>query len=147
MAKGEPMTKTLGITDYPIAEQAPERLRTATGKSLAEIDLEAVRAGRIGLDDLKITAEALRLQAEIAEAAGRPTLAQNFRRAAELTAVPQEVIFGVYELLRPGRAKSRADLEAAADRLEADHGAAGMAAFVREAAALYDKRRLFGQRF
>ena len=140
-------SRKLAVIDYPIAEQAPERLRTSTGKSLAEIDLEAVRAGSIGLDDLKITAEALRLQAEIAEAAGRPTLGQNFRRAAELTAVPQEVLFRIYELLRPGRAKSRAELDAAADRLEAEHGAVSMSAFVREAAALYDKRRLFGQRF
>jgi propanediol dehydratase small subunit len=141
------MTRKLGIEDYPIAEQAPERLRTRSGKGLAEIDLEAVQAGRIGLDDLKITAEALRLQAEIAEAAGRPTLARNFRRAAELTAVPQEVIFSVYELLRPGRARSRSELEAAAQQLETEYGAGLMAAFVREAAAVYERRRLFAQRF
>jgi propanediol dehydratase small subunit len=140
-------TEKLGLADYPIAEKSPDRLRTATGKQLAEIDLDSVRQGRIRLEDLRITAEALRRQAEIADAAGRPTLAQNFRRAAELTAVPQDVIFRVYELLRPGRAKSRADLDAAADKLEADHGARLMAAFVREAAALYEKRRLFGQRF
>jgi propanediol dehydratase small subunit len=141
------MTRKLGIADYPIAEKTPEALRTASGKRLAELDLEAVLEGRVRLEDLCITEQALRLQAEIAEAAGRPTLAQNFRRAAELTAVPQEVIFAVYELLRPGRARSRAELEAMADRLEADHGAPLVAAFLREAAALYEARRLFGQRF
>ena len=139
--------RKLETTDYPIAEKSPQSLRTATGKRLAEIDLEAVMAGRASLDDLKITAEALRLQAQIAEAAGRPTLAQNFTRAAELTTVPQAVIFELYELLRPGRATSRSVLDAAAKRLRDEYGAATMAAFVEEAAAVYERRRLFAQRF
>ena len=48
------------------------------------------------------------MQAEIARAAGRPTLARNFERAAELVDVPQDVILQLYELLRPGRAKDKA---------------------------------------
>ena len=41
---------------------------------------------------------------------GRPTLAQNFERAAELVNVPQDVIMQVYELLRPGRARTKQQL-------------------------------------
>ena len=72
-------------------------------------------AGEVELEDLRITPAALRLQAEIARAAGRPMLAENFERAAELVDVPQDFIMQVYELLRPGRAKDKAPLlEAAA---------------------------------
>ena len=53
----------------------------------------------------------------------------------------------VYELLRPGRARKRADLEAAASRLRQEFGAERMAAFVEEAAEVYDRRGLFTFRY
>ena len=43
------------------------------------------------------------MQAGIARAAGRDRLALNLERAAELVAVPQDVILETYEMLRPGR--------------------------------------------
>ena len=57
------------------------------------------------------------MQAEIARAAGRPMLAANFERAAELVDVPQDFIMSVYELLRPGRAKDKTPLLEAAQTL------------------------------
>lgn len=141
------MSEELGIADYPVAEKRPELVRGPRGKGLDAITLEAVLAGEVTLEDLRITPDALRLQAEVARAAGRPTLAENLERAAELVAVPQEAIMRVYELLRPGRAESAEVLRAAAAELRERHGAPGMAAFVEEAAAVYEARGLFRRRF
>jgi propanediol dehydratase small subunit len=137
----------LGIADYPLAENRPEIVRGKRGKGLEEITLDAVIEGRVTLDDLSITSSALRQQAEIARAAGRPTLAQNFERAAELVDVPQDTIMRMYELLRPGRAQSKDELLAAAKDLETRYGAKAMAAFVAEAAEVYERRGLFKKRF
>jgi len=61
--------------------------------------------------------------------------------------VPQTVIMQTYELLRPGRAKDRQTLLDAAERLRRDHGAERMAAFVEEAAEVYERRGLFTFRY
>jgi len=137
----------LTIGDYPLAEKRPEIVRGKRGKGLDEITLDAVLEDRVALEDLRITARALRQQAEIARAAGRETLAENFERAAELVDVPQDTIMRVYELLRPGRAESKSALLAAARELREQYGANIMAAFVEEAAAVYERRGLFKKRF
>ncbi len=142
MSKGK-----LGIDDYPLAEKRPETVSGARGRGLDDITLEAVMAGEVEMADLRITAGALRAQAEIAEAAGRSALAGNFRRGAELASVPQEVIMEIYELLRPGRAQDRQVLHEAAERLRRDYAANDMAAFVEEAAEVYEKRGLFTFRY
>ena len=72
--------------------------------------------------------------------AGRPQLAENFRRAAELAEVPEETIMLIYNALRPGRA-SQADLEKLADSLQRDFKASRCARFVREAAEAYFKKQ------
>ena len=87
------------------------------------------------------------MQAEISRAADRPMLAENFERAAELVDVPQDFLMQVYELLRPGRAKDKAPLLAAAARLREEFSADRMARFVEEAAAVYERRGLFTYRF
>jgi propanediol dehydratase small subunit len=137
----------LTIGDYPLAEKRPEIVRGKRGKGLDEITLDAVLEDRVALEDLRITARALRQQAEIARAAGRETLAENFERAAELVDVPQDTIMRVYELLRPGRAESKSAILAAAMELREQYGANVMAAFVEEAAAVYERRGLFKKRF
>ncbi|MGE0025147.1 MAG: diol dehydratase small subunit [Hyphomicrobium sp.] len=137
----------LSIADYPLAEKRPELVRGKRGKGLEDLTLDAVVEDRVTLEDLSITAEALGQQAEIARAAGRPTLAQNFERAAELVDVPQETIMRVYELLRPGRAPSKDVLLAAARELGEIYGAKSVAAFVAEAAEVYERRGLFKKRF
>ncbi len=137
----------LTAADYPLAERRPEAVTGKRGKCLEALTLDAVVGGSVTLEDLRITTKALRQQAEIARDAGRPTLAGNFDRAAELVDVPQETIMRVYELLRPGRARSKADLTAAAAELRDTYGAKLMAAFVEEAAEVYDRRGLFKSRF
>lgn len=139
--------KPLTTADYPLAEKRPDLVRTRSGKALDDLTLDALETGGVALEDLRITPDALRQQAEIARAAGRPTLARNFERAAELVDVPQDVILRVYELLRPGRAKGKADLLDAAQLLRATYKAEQMAAFIEEAAAVYERRGLFSKRF
>ena len=141
------MRRKLGIADYPLSEKRPELVRGPTGKPLGEVTLDKLVAGAIGMEDLRITAEALGHQAEIARAAGRPTLAENFDRAGELVDVPQDFIMQVYELLRPGRAQAKADLLSVANTLRANYGAERLARFVEEAAEVYERRGLFTYRY
>lgn len=133
--------------DYPLAETRPEAVRGRRGLSLADVTLEAVVEGRVTMADLAITPQALRAQAAIARAAGRPRLADNFERAAELVDVPQDEVMALYELLRPGRTRSAEPLLDAARRLRETYGAPRMAAFVEEAAAVYARRGLFAFRY
>jgi glycerol dehydratase small subunit/propanediol dehydratase small subunit len=133
--------------DYPLAETQPAQVRGPRGLSLEDITLERVLDGSVTMEDLRITPDALIAQGEIARDAGRPTLARNFARAAELVNVPQDVIMQVYELLRPGRARSRQQLLEAARMLKEQYGATRIAAFIEEAADTYEERGLFTFRF
>src|SRR6476619_3447219 len=137
----------LPIAEYPLAEKRRDIVRGKRGKGLDEITLEALLEDRVTIEDLRITAAALRQQAEIACGAGRGPLAANIERGAELVDVPQDTIMRIYELLRPGRAQSRDELLAAARELRDQYGAERMAAFVEEAASVYQRRGLFNKRF
>jgi propanediol dehydratase small subunit len=139
--------RRLELDDYPLAETRPDEVRGARGLSLNDITLDAVMAGNVTMEDLRITANALQQQAEIAQAAGRASLAANFLRAAELTAVPQDVIMATYELLRPGRAADKQVMLDAAQRLRHEFAAERMAQFVEEAADVYGRRGLFKFRY
>jgi propanediol dehydratase small subunit len=121
------------VPKYPLSEKSAELLRTPSGKRFDEITLDAVMAGGVGMEDFRVTAEALELQAQVAEAADRPQLAENLRRAAELVGVPEDTILEIYRALRPGRA-DKVELLALADRLVATYDANRCAALVREAA-------------
>jgi hypothetical protein len=78
----------LTTADYPLSVNRPDLLRTPTGKALSELTMDAVVSGALTAADVRIAPETLLLQAEIADAARRPQLAANFRRAAEMTAIP-----------------------------------------------------------
>jgi propanediol dehydratase small subunit len=133
--------------DYPLAETQPGEVKGKRGKRLSDITLDAVLSGAVGMEDLRITPEALAAQGEIARDAGRPTLAQNFERGAELVDVPQDFIMEVYELLRPGRAKSKQQLLDAAATMRGTYKAERVARFIEEAAETYEERGLFTFRF
>ncbi len=122
------------MPEYPLSEKSPDRLRTPSGLPFSAISLDAVLAGNLSMADLRVTSEALELQAHVADDAGRPQLAENLRRAAELVAVPEEEILQIYHALRPGRA-SRDELLALADWLESKYSATRSAALIREAAS------------
>ncbi len=102
--------------------------------------LDDVRAGAVSMADVRISAETLRRQAEVARAHGNPQLAENFERGAELTGLSDAELLTIYEQLRPRRATAD-ELESTAADL-AGRGATRTAALVREAAAVYARRGL-----
>lgn len=138
---------SFSVKDYPIAEKHPDKVRGARGKAISEITLEAVLDNSVTIEDLRITPAALAAQADVARAAGRPRLADNFLRAADLVGVPQDVVMRAYELLRPGRATSKDDLIAMADLLRGTYKAGRIADFIVEAASVYEARGLFTKRY
>ncbi|MCB1400216.1 MAG: hypothetical protein KDJ82_10275 [Rhodobacteraceae bacterium] len=130
------------IADYPLAETQGDRIRGRRGIAPDEITLDAVLSGRVEMEDLRITQDALRAQAAIADAAGRHTLARNFERGAELVDVPQDVIMDTYEMLRPGRVRSKSILTDRAEEFRSRYGAPLMADFIDRAAEIYLRRGL-----
>ena len=118
--------------------RAERGVRTGSGRSLDELTIEALRSGRLAPEDFRISREQLNEQAAAAEAGGYRQLADNLRRAAELTELPNERVFEIYNLLRPGRA-TVAQLQQLAGELEGQN-LPRVAAFIREAATAYDRR-------
>ena len=125
--------------DYPLAKKRPDLVKSATGLSLNDITLEKVMGGSLSFDDIKINPQTLEYQAQIAESAGRPHIAVNLRRAAEMTKIPDARVLEMYNALRPYRS-TKEQLLAIADELDNKYQAKTCAAFVREAAAQYEKR-------
>ena len=77
----------------------------------------------------------------IADTANRAALAENLRRAAELTCIPNEEILSMYNTLRPHRS-TRKELEDLCYRLEKEYGALTTARFIRDAISVYDQKGL-----
>ncbi|MCA0431912.1 MAG: propanediol utilization protein [Proteobacteria bacterium] len=122
------------------ADEDSKDLRRAPRTPAAdEITLENVRLGKITPEDLTIRRETLIRQAVLAEQEGYPQLGRNFRRAAELTALPNDVLLAAYERLRPYRA-TYFELLALSQEIAARYDAPETGAYIREAAeALNDK--------
>jgi propanediol dehydratase small subunit len=125
--------------DYPLGARRPDLVTTPGGVPLDGVTLEAVRGG-LEATEIRATPATLRLQGDVARAAGRTQLADSLERAAELAAVPDDLLLAIYTALRPRRATAD-ELEEWAARLDG-LGAPRTAAFVREAAAAYADRRL-----
>ena len=137
-----PSVKAQGLNadkDYPLATKRPELLKSPTGKKLSDITLANVLNGNVTPNDVRIAPETLRMQAEIADGVGRTQFANNLRRAAELTAIPDKRILEIYNALRPYRS-TREELLAIAEEMETKYNAKINAAFVREAAGVYERR-------
>ena len=126
--------------DYPLGTRRPDLVSTPGGVPLGDVTLAALRAGELDATEMRATPNTLRLQAEVALAAGRTQLAESLERAAELAAVPDDLLLEVYTALRPRRATA-SELEEWAARLDG-YRASRTAAFVREAAAAYAERGL-----
>ncbi|MCV7228971.1 diol dehydratase small subunit [Mycolicibacterium komossense] len=102
--------------------------------------VQAAVDGKLQLSDLRMDPATLAHQADVAEAGGNPQLAENFRRAAELTSIDDEEVMNLYEALRPHRSSAE-QLEALRVSLEA-RGALRCAELVSQAAAVYARRGL-----
>jgi propanediol dehydratase small subunit len=132
---------------YPLSEKAPEKAVSASGMPLGDLTLDAIVSQRVNAADIRISADVLRLQAGIARDAGRDRLALNFERAADLVAVPQDLILKTYEMLRPGRITEPRLLTERAEMLRREYGANAIAALIDEAVAVYERRNLFRRRY
>ena len=137
----------LSAQDYPLAENRPDLVRGQRGKSLDVLNLATLESGDVVMEDLRITAGALEMQAGLARTVNRSKLADNFERAAELVDIPQDYLMVIYELLRPGRARDKAALQDIADDLRSRFKATRMAEFIEEAAEVYERRGLFTSRY
>ncbi len=118
----------------------PSGIRALSGKPVDGLTVEAVQAGEVGVADLRIHPDTRERQAVVAEQHGNPQLAENLRRAAELTRLPDDEVLAVYEALRPGRS-TPAQLAGLAASLAA-RGLPRCAALVTEAADIYARRGL-----
>ena len=139
---GSPSYNTGGevsAAQYPLCEKVPEKIKSPSGKSLADMNLEQMLSGELTAEDMRISPETLELQAQVAESVGRDAFAANLRRASELIAVPDDRVLEMYNSLRPYRC-TKAELYAIADELQNQYGAKINAAFVREAADVYEQR-------
>ena len=144
-AQGAPQAQKgqggLGAGDFPLAAKRPDLLTGPRGKKFEELTLDNVMSGAVAFEDFRITPQALEYQAQVAEAAGSPHVARNLRRAAEMTRIPDERVLEMYNALRPHRS-DKAELMAMAEELEKKYEAKICAAFVREAADVYERRHL-----
>lgn len=129
------------MTQYPLRQNAADTLKSLSDRALTDITSDALRDGDLSADDLRTHGDTLRQQAQIAADAGYPQLANNLRRAAELTHVPNEEVLKIYEMLRPDRS-SWDELNRLADYLEKTYQATVTADFIREAAIIYKERAI-----
>lgn len=127
--------------DYPLASKRPDLIKTPTGKKLKDLTLKNLASGKINPQEIRIRPETLELQGRVAEKHGRTQLALNFRRAAELTRIPDEELLRIYNALRPGRS-TKEELRGIAKELIQKYQARLNAAFIQEAAKIYEKRNL-----
>jgi propanediol dehydratase small subunit len=115
-------------------------VRALSGREVGELTLEAVRGGELSVADLRIHPETLERQAAVATVHANPQLAENLRRAAELTRLPDEEVLAIYDALRPGRSTPEQLTGLAADL--AERGLPRCAALLAEAAEVYARRGL-----
>ena len=120
-------------------EADPRRKEWTIG--INEITLENLRAGKITAEDLTIRRATLLQQAALADAEGYPQLARNFRRAAELTSLPNDVLLAAYEKLRPYRA-TYYELLALSQEIAARYDAPETGDYIRQAAEAYRDKGL-----
>ncbi|MBS4749725.1 diol dehydratase small subunit [Carnobacteriaceae bacterium zg-ZUI78] len=133
-------SEEVGVEDYPIAQKHPDWIKIGKDKTYADITLENVLNDTITAKELRISSDILKKQGDIATAGGRPTIKNNFLRAAELVRVPDERVLEMYNALRPYRS-SKEELLAIATELETKYDAPICAGFVKEAALHYERRK------
>ena len=124
---------------YPLGEFEKDSIKSKTGKKLNEITIEEIKKGKITANDIKISKETLKKQAQVAENADNLQLAMNFERATELVDVPDDIILSMYNKLRPNRSTKKELLDLA-DELKNKYSAVNCGKLVLEAVEIYEKR-------
>lgn len=124
---------------YPLGEYEKDRIRSKTGKKLTDINLDEIRKGNIVAEDIKISKETLKMQAQVARKADNVELAMNFDRAAELVNIPDDIILEMYNKMRPNRSTKEELLEMAKVLIK-EYNATECGQLVLEAVEIYEKR-------
>ncbi|MBO5929483.1 MAG: diol dehydratase small subunit [Clostridia bacterium] len=124
---------------YPLGVHHKDSITSKTGKKLTDITLEEVLKGHVSSEDIKISKETLKAQGQVAKENGSEPMEKNFERAAELIAVPDDVILKMYDKLRPNRS-TKTELVTMAQELIEKYNAPNCAKLVLEAAEVYEKR-------
>lgn len=132
--------KSLTAEDYPLYSKYPELVHSPSGKKLDEITLDKVLNQEIDSKDLRITADTLKLQGQIAASAGRPAIQKNLQRAAELTRIPDERVLQMYNSLRPYRS-TKQELLDISEELKTKYNAPVCSEWFKEAAEYYESRK------
>ena len=127
------------MSSYPLGQSEADTITSGTGKKLSQITLDEVKKGNVTADDIKISAETLKKQGQVAREADNPTMDANFQRAAELVNVPDDVILDMYNKLRPNRSTKKELVQMAQELLQ-KYKAPHCAKLVLEAAEIYEKR-------
>jgi len=120
---------------------ADRRITSKTGVPVEDLTLERVNSGWGDMTDFSIARETLVHQAGVAAVGGRRQVAENFRRAAELVNVPDDIILRIYDALRPFRS-THSQLTILAAQLKLQFHATECARWVEEAAEVYARRGL-----
>ncbi|MGH3068924.1 MAG: diol dehydratase small subunit [Streptosporangiaceae bacterium] len=128
------------MTDAQAQSVQAQSVQALSGRPVGELTLEAVRHGEVSLPDLRIHPGTLEHQAQVAQEHGNPQLAENLRRAGELTGLGDGEVLAIYEALRPGRSTAAALTTLAASL--AARGLPRCAALLTEAAEIYTRRGL-----
>ena len=139
--------KELGVQDYPLGEKHPDLIKSKNGMKPSDLTLQNISLGSVKIDDFQISEETLNYQAQISYSSDREPLGKNLERAAEMVKIPNEVIMEIYEKLRPGRSKNKAELLSYAKLLKDKYKAKILSAFILEAAEVYEKRGLYKSRY
>lgn len=138
-AAAAPAGGSVSAAQYPLSENIPDRIKSASGKPLSDFTYQSVINGTLNADDFRISPETLEMQAQVAESVGRTAFARNLRRASELIKIPDARLLEIYNALRPYRS-TKQELLDIANELEGTYQAKVNAAWVREAADVYEKR-------
>ena len=125
---------------YPLNETNPDYIKSYSGKSPDEITIENVMKGHITEKDIRISKEALLLQAEVARREGRMQMAKSFIRSAEMIEISDDRILEIYNMLRPNRSSKKALQELIKEL--SSLGANMCVELVEETLEVYEKRGL-----
>ena len=125
----------------PAGRQRAGTPRTASGRKVSEITLDAVVRGEIGADDIRVSAETLRQQAEFAAAGRQPTARRQPAPRRRARRILGRRAARALRGAAPRPLDARSSSTQLARRLEA-RDAVLCAALVREARGAYVRRGL-----
>lgn len=123
---------------YPLSK-SDINIKSRSGKSLSDITIDEVIKGRVTGEDIKISKETLKLQADIANSEGRTQLGENFNRASELVDIPDSELLIIYNMLRPNRSTEK-ELLLKAKEIREKYNAISCSDLIIDAVNVYKKR-------